>query len=106
MERKKIEQATRVTDKAITSTGNAVVFSYETCPSKKTTACAFSIFKGAESAEVEMSGQLKIEENYANIYFNQSPSAGSLTALAEVIIEIEKIFELEKVQEDATSASE
>lgn len=106
MERKELETATRVTDRAVVE-GKAIVFNYEKHSAKNTTACEFVVFPDEKSAEPQMNGSVKLEENHATVYFNTPPAPGQLSLLATIIAEIENIFGLQKTTPaDEASASE
>lgn len=105
MKREKIEETTRVIDRALTSGGKAVVFSYEVKEGIKTKSCEFSVHEGEEGSLVLLSGRVSVDENYMNIYFDKALKAGVLAELSEVLHEVEKILSLE-TQEDEASTSE
>ncbi len=95
MKRKEIKQTKNVTDRGVTKNGHPVIFNYEKTDGEKVMACNVSLFEDEESDDIIASGEVNLE-NGLNIFCHKPLQGKVLASIAEVLQEVEVVFELNK----------
>ncbi len=96
MKRKNVKKTVKHTERGVTENGQAVVFIYEKTDGEKVQSCQFSAFENEESEVSLLTGEVRLEVNSLNVYFNEQPQTGALSLVAEILQEVETICELQK----------